>query len=730
MADQEIVNKYRKLLRIARPGIDEKDTGMIRDAYRMVEKVCQKRPKYAGKNLLHHTLDIALIVAGEMGLSKTSIIGALLFTIHEEPDYSRDAIEKRFGTQEAVIIEGLAKISQVDTQKTSYQSEKFRKLLLNLASDIRVILIKLAERLADMRVFEVYPAGKRLPVANETLHLYAPLAHRLGLYNIKSELEDLSMKYTNPKEYRFISRKLEETTAIRNRFIKGFSDPLKKILTSAGYAFEIKGRLKSIYSIWLKMKNQSLEFEEVFDLFAIRIILKSKPQREKADCWQVYSFVTDLYQPNPQRLRDWISVPKTNGYESLHTTVVGPGGKWVEVQIRTERMNEIAEKGYAAHWKYKGLKSETAIEEWLMKMREILEIQEHESPDFIDQVKLNLYSDEVFVFTPKGDLIQLPAGSTLLDFAFEIHTEVGSSCVGGKVNNKNVSIRYRLQNGDQISIMTAKTQKPKSDWLNFVVTSKARTKIRQALNEEKYKLAEAGKEIAKRRFRNWKVPFKDENIKKLLHQYKLKTSQDLYYLISTEKIDLTEMKSFLLRDEEKETIKTARKSEELPSRKPLERHVKYAEYLVIEGKVKNLDYKLSKCCNPVLGDEIFAFVTISDGIKIHRTDCPNAHQLLTKYPYRVLNAKWTNSDGISSFHTVIKVSGIDEVGIVNRISDVISDDPNVTMRSISIESKDGLFEGVLKVLVSDVKHLDALLRKFLRIKGILKAVRYDDPEID
>jgi GTP pyrophosphokinase len=475
------------------------------------------------------------------------------------------------------------------------------------------------------------------------------------------------------------------------------------------------------------MKNQNLEFEEVYDLFAIRIILKSSPEREKADCWQVYSYVTDLYQPNPQRLRDWISVPKTNGYESLHTTVVGPGGRWVEVQIRTERMNEIAEKGYAAHWKYKGLKTENVIEDWLMRMREILETQEHESPDFIDQVKLNLYSDEVFVFTPKGDLKQLPAGSTLLDFAFEIHTDIGSTCIGGKVNNKNVSIRYQLQNGDQIAILTSKSQKPKSDWLNFVVTSKAKTKIKQALNEEKFKLAESGKEIAKRRFRNWKVPFNDENIKRLLNQYKLKTSQDLYYLIALEKIDLGEIKAFLLRDESKETTRPLSKSVDLPARESVKQDVTYDEYLVIENKVRNLDYKLAKCCNPILGDEIFAFVTISDGIKIHRANCPNAHQLLTKYPYRVLNAKWKHADGRTSFHTIIKVSGIDEVGIVNRISDVVSNDPKVTMKSISVESKDGMFEGVLKVFVTGSKHLEALLRKFLRIEGVLKAVRYDEP---
>jgi len=728
--DMEITNRYKSLIRIIKPVVEKDDLKQIRKALNLANELCHEKKTITGEPHVLHAISVARIVVEEIGLGAPSVICALLYDLTDEPCFPQETIKEQFGEQVWQILNGLSKISGIDTKKTHLQAENFRKLLLNLATDVRVILIKLADQLEYMRNLKSVKKETQLQVSSETYFLYAPLSHRLGLYNIKSEMEDLSMKYTDPKKYQFISRKLKETTSSRNRFIKEFSEPLKKILSNAGYAFEIKGRLKSIHSIWLKMKKQNLEFEEVFDLFAIRIILKSSTEREKADCWQVYSYVTDLYQPNPQRLRDWISVPKTNGYESLHTTVVGPGGRWVEVQIRTERMNEIAEKGYAAHWKYKGLKTENVIEEWLMRMREILETQEYESPDFIDQVKLNLYTDEVFVFTPKGDLKQLPAGSTLLDFAFEIHTEIGSTCVGGKVNNKNVSIRHQLQNGDQIAILTSKNQKPKSDWLNFVVTSKAKTKIKQALNEEKFKLAETGKEIVKRRFRNWKVPFNDENVKRLLHQYKLKTSQDLYYLISIEKIDLGEMKNFLLRNEEKETTKQVPKSDDLVARESLERDVRYEEYLVIDNKVKNLDYKLSKCCNPILGDEIFAFVTISDGIKIHRTDCPNAHQLLTKYPYRVLNAKWTDPDGRSSFHTVIRISGIDEIGIVNRISDVVSDDRKVTMRSISVESKDGMFEGVLKVFVSDTKHLEALLRKFLRIKGVLKAARFDEPAME
>jgi len=727
--DKEITNRYKGLLRVIKPIVNKDDLKQIREALNLAVKLCQDKKTLTGTPYVFHAISVSRIVVAEIGLSTPSIICALLHDLTDEPGFSIDEVKEQFGDQVVEILDGLSKISGIDTKKTHLQSENFRRLLLNLAADIRVILIKLADRLEYMRNLKGVKKEIQLQMASETYFLYAPLSHRLGLYNIKSEMEDLSMKYTDSKRYQLISRKLKETTISRNRFIREFSEPLKETLTKAGYTFDIKGRLKSIHSIWLKMKKQNLEFEEVFDLFAIRIILKSKPEREKADCWQVYSYVTDLYQPNPQRMRDWISVPKTNGYESLHTTVVGPGRKWVEVQIRTDRMNEIAEKGYAAHWKYKGLKTEKGIEEWLMRMREILETQEHESSDFIDQVKLNLYSEEVFVFTPKGDLKQLPAGSTVLDFAFEIHTEVGSTCVGGKVNNKNVSIRHVLQNGDHISILTAKNQKPKSDWLNFVVTSKARTKIKQVLNAEKYKLAEAGKEIAKRRFRNWKIPFSDENIKKLLNQYKLNTSQDLYYLIYIEKLDLAGIKSFLTK-EEKEDVKPVIKQDDYPIKEKVRRDSTFDDFLVIDNKVKNLDYKLSKCCNPIFGDDVFGFVTISDGVKIHRINCPNAQQMMTKYPYRILNAKWTQSDGSSSFQTVIKVSGIDDIGLVSRISDVVAKDSKVIMRSISIESKDGMFEGVLKVLVSDINHLEGLLRRFLRIKGILKAVRYDEPTVE
>jgi len=478
-------------------------------------------------------------------------------------------------------------------------------------------------------------------MASETYFLYAPLAHRLGFYNIKSEMEDLAVKYLEPEQYNYVDCKLKQTTASRNKLIRDFSIPLKEKLEKQGFRFTIKSRTKSIHSIMLKMKKQGVEFEEVYDLFAVRIIIESDSENEKSDCWRAYSIVTDLYQPNPSRLRDWISIPKSNGYESLHTTVVGPRGKWVEVQIRSFRMDEIAEKGLAAHFKYKGIKGEGGLDTWLSKMREILESSEKEDNAFLDQVRSGLYTDEVFVFTPKGDLRQLPAGATVLDFAFDIHTDVGASCVGGKVNGKNVTIKYVLQNGDHVSITRSKNQRPKQDWLSFVVTTKAKTKIKQVLNEEKTKAAAEGKEILMRRLKNWKIGYGDLVISKLLNSYNLKTAQDLYYLIATEKIELLDIKEVLSREETLVTPLPASLIPEREYKEPVDSQ--YSEYLIIEDRVEGLDYKLSKCCNPVYGDNVFGFVTILDGIKIHRKNCPNAQNLMDRYPYRVIAARWSES---------------------------------------------------------------------------------------
>jgi len=569
-----------------------------------------------------------------------------------------------------------------------------------------------------MRNLDNAPEKERLPMASETYFLYAPLAHRLGFYNIKSEMEDLAVKYLEPEQYTYVECRLKQTTASRNKLIRDFSIPLKEKLEKQGFKFTIKSRTKSIHSIMLKMKKQGVDFEEVYDLFAVRIILESQGDNEKSDCWRAYSVVTDLYQPNPSRLRDWISIPKSNGYESLHTTVVGPRGKWVEVQIRSER----AEKGLAAHFKYKGIKGEGGLDSWLSKMREILESSEKEDNAFLDQVRSGLYTDEVFIFTPKGDLRQLPVGATVLDFAFDIHTDVGSTCVGAKVNGKNVTIKHVLQNGDHVSIIRSKNQKPKQDWLSFVVSTKAKTKIKQVLNEEKTKAAADGKEILMRRMKNWKIVYGDTLIQKLLNSYSLKTAQDLYYLIATEKIELLQIKEVLLQDDPVEATPPAPSLPERETKESVDSQV--SDYLIIEDRVEGLDYRLSKCCNPVFGDSVFGFVTISEGIKIHRTSCPNAHNMMARYPYRVIAARWSKSKSSPSFVAAIKITGIEDTGMVNKIADVIADQKAV-VRSFNYNMSDGLFEGILNIMVPNSDILQSIIRKLQGIKGILKTSRYD-----
>ena len=546
---QKIRAGYRALLQATKNTVAAEDIPKIRRAMDLAVEACGDKIILTGEPEILHALSVARIIAGEMGLGLTTIITALLHDSFNSLSLKPKELEKEFGRKAVEILNGFSRITSIDSMQSSYQAENFRKLLLSLADDVRVILIKLVERLEYMRNLDNAPEKDRLPMASETYFLYAPFAHRLGYYNIKSEMEDLAVKYLEPDQYNYVECRLKQTTASRNKLIRDFSGPLKEKLEKQGFRFTIKSRTKSIHSIMLKMKKQGVEFEEVYDLFAVRIIIDSESENEKSDCWRAYSIVTDLYQPNPSRLRDWISIPKSNGYESLHTTVVGPRGKWVEVQIRSTRMDEIAEKGLAAHFKYKGIKGEGGLDTWLSKMREILESSEKEDNAFIDQVRSGLYTDEVFVFTPKGDLRQLPAGATVLDFAFDIHTDVGASCVGGKVNGKNVTIRYVLQNGDHVSVFRSKNQKPKQDWLSFVITNKAKTKIKQVLNEEKTKAAADGKEILMRRLKNWKIDYGDTVIQKLINAYNFKTAQDLYYLIATEKIDLLQIKEVLLKEE-------------------------------------------------------------------------------------------------------------------------------------------------------------------------------------
>ncbi|HPI69227.1 MAG TPA: RelA/SpoT family protein [Bacteroidales bacterium] len=723
MTTQKINSGYRALLQSAKNTVAASDIPKIRKALDLAIKTCGESETITGEAKILHALSVARIVAGEMGLGLTSIITALL---HDSYDYltvnERD-IEKKFGSKVVEILKGFSRISTIDSMQSSYQAENFRKLLLSLADDVRVILIKLVERLEYMRNLDNAPEEEKIPLSSETYFLYAPLAHRLGFYNIKSELEDLAVKYLEPEQYRYVEERLKQTTASRNKLIRDFSRPLQEKLIKQGFRFTIKSRTKSIHSIMQKMKQQGIDFDEVYDIFAIRIIIDSEKGNDKSDCWRVYSVVTDLYQPNPSRLRDWISVPKSNGYESLHTTVVGPRGKWVEVQIRSRRMDEVAEKGLAAHFRYKGVKGEGGLEMWLTRMREILESSDKEDRDFLDQVRSGLYTDEVFVFTPKGDLRQLPAGATVLDFAFDIHTDIGSSCVAGKVNGKNVTIKHVLQNGDHVDIIRSKNQKPKQDWLSFVVTNKAKTKIKLALNEEKAKAAADGKEILMRRLKNWKIPYGDSVIQKLINHYGFKTAQDLYYMIDTGKIELLEIKEILQEPDPSvsRTVQSPVPEKEIKATIGSQ----FTDYLLIEDKVEGLDYRLAKCCNPVFGDSIFGFITISEGIKIHRTGCPNAHNLMSKYPYRVIAARWSEAKTGTSFITSIKISGVEQIGIVNRISEVISDF-TITVRNFSYSMENSMFEGTISLLVPNNDVLYAFMKKIQSIKGILKVVRQNN----
>ncbi len=718
-----INSSYRGLLRASAGFLADGDVRKIRKALNIAIDSCGDKKTITGDSMILHSISVARIVAGEMNLGTNSVIAALLHDSINDLNLSADGISGEFGKNVGAILEGLRKVNSVETKHSGNQAEGFRKLLLSLADDVRVIAIKLIERVDEMRHLEGAEEAARLALASETYFLYAPLAYRLGFYNLKTEMEDLAMKYLEPVHYNEIECKLRQTTSSRNKLIREFTIPLHEKLDNLKINYTIKSRTKSIHSIWQKMRKQGVDFEEVFDIFAIRIVIDTTPQKEKSECWQVYSVVTDIYQPNPSRLRDWISVPKSNGYESLHTTVIGPRGKWVEVQIRSKRMDEVAEKGLAAHYRYKGLKGERGgLEAWLSKMRELLETPVNEEDGFIEQIKSGLYSDEVFVFTPKGELRQLPAGSTVLDFAFDIHTEVGSHCTGALVNGKNVTFKYILRNGDQISVLTSKNQKPNSGWLSIVTSSKARTRIKQALNEERVLQAASGKEILTRRLKNWKIVYSDTIVNRLLERYNLKNSQELYVQINNGDIALLELKEFLLSSE---TDSSAVEPMVPPEKDRSEKkELSYADFLIIENKIEGIDYKLAKCCNPVYGDPVFGFVTIAEGFKIHRTACPNAEWMISRYPYRIVPARWTESRQSPSFIASIKVTGIEDMGIVSKISDTITNF-KVIMRGFNYKMNDGLFEGQIQVSVPNVNTLYALIAKIQSIKGVTRAIRSD-----
>ncbi len=722
---KEILKRYRALLKACKPNLQKGDKRLIRQAFDMSLESHQDMRRKSGEPYIYHPIAVAQIAAEEIGLGTTSIVCALLHDVVEDTDITLEDIELVFGKKVAKIIDGLTKISGVFDYNSSLQAENFRKMLLTLADDVRVILIKLADRLHNMRTMEHMPREKQLKISSETIYLYAPLAHRLGLYAMKSELEDLAMKYTEPSTYKYIAKNLNEKKAEREKFIKEFIDPIQKILNEQGLKAEVYGRPKSIHSIWNKMRNKNIPFEEVYDLFAIRIILNSKIDQEKADCWKAYSIVTDFYRPNPDRLRDWVSSPKANGYESLHTTVMGPKGQWVEVQIRTERMNEIAEKGFAAHWKYKEAPNaeNSGLDQWLQKVREMLKNPESNALDFIDDFKMNLFSDEIFIFTPKGALRQLPVGATALDFAFDIHSDLGASCIGAKVNHKLVPLSYTLQNGDQVEIITSGKQSPKEDWLSFVITAKAKSKIKSSLKEEKKKIAEDGKEILERKMKSLKIPFTTENLNKITTYFRLHASQDLMYQVAKGLIDISDLKNYLTAEKhlDQKVHERTEPSEFIKKLKTDE-----IDTLLIGEDLQKIDYKLSSCCNPIPGDDVFGFVTVGEGIKIHRTSCPNAAKLMSNFGYRIVKAKW-NSQKQLAFLTGIKIIGIDEVGLINNLTTVISNDFKVNMRSITVDSHEGIFEGSIMVYVNDTIHLDNLIAKLKLVRGVTDVIRFDTP---
>ena len=704
---------YKTLRQISNSFLPEAQKEKLTEAYKQAEYSEELSADFGS------ALEIATIAIKELGLSKAALCTVVLYPLVKHGQYNIENTKADFSDEIALILGGLTRVKKLYGKTSTMETENFRKLLLTLAEDVRVIFIMLSERLFYMRNLKDKPVDVQQNIARETAYLYAPLAHRMGLYKIKTEMEDLSLKYTFPDIYKEIANKLSETKKNRDLYIENFIAPLKEKLTAAGLKFSIKGRTKSIYSIWNKMKKQNTTFEGIYDLFAIRVILDSELEKEKAECWQVYSVVTDMYQPNPKRLRDWLSIPKTNGYESLHTTVMGPEGKWVEVQIRTERMDEVAEKGMAAHWKYKGIQGEANMDAWLKNLRDALESQDLKAEEYMDEFKLNLYDEEVFVFTPNGDLHKLRKGATLLDFAFSIHTKLGCTCIGGKLGNKNVTISYVLKNGDQIEVLTSSNQKPRADWLKLVTTSKAKQKIRQVIKETETNEANMGREIILRRFKNWKIEFDEARLSRLAKKLSYKTISELYIDINNEEIDILDFKEdYLNFDKKEEPAPENISAESYKGNDKLSKD----DVLIINNETKGVQYTMAKCCNPIYGDEIFGFVGVSGGIKIHRKNCPNAPQLMTKFGYRIVNAAWEASSNEQSICTLY-VSGRDDLGVITNISSLISKENSVTLRSISIDSDAGSFDGKLVLTVKDLESLERIIQKIKNVNGVHSVVR-------
>ena len=730
-----LVSLYRTLLKGLGENFQPNDIRLLKDyLQKAIEAEALPRDNF-GLNPVIKDIQTSLIVVDEMGMRRASVLAIMLHGCVQRGVLPMSEVKTLFGDDVATIINGLVRINQLYEKSPAIESENFRNLLLSFAEDMRVVLIMIADRVNLMRqIRDVEDNEGRLRVANEAAYLYAPLAHKLGLYKLKSELEDLSLKYIEKEMYYHIREKLNATKEARDRYIAQFIGPIEEKLREAGLNFHIKGRTKSIHSIYQKMKKQKTTFEGIYDLFAIRVILDSAVEREKMECWQVYSIVTDMYQPNPKRLRDWLSVPKSNGYESLHITVLGPNNTWVEVQIRTERMDAIAERGLAAHWRYKGVKGESGLDEWLTSIREALEHSDGDDLKMMDQFKMDLYEDEVYVFTPKGDLFKLAKGATLLDFAFHIHTNVGSKCVGGRINGKNVTIRQKLNSGDTVEILTSNSQSPKTGWLDIATTSRAKTKIRQALKEISSRQAEFGKETFERKLKNRKLDYDEPVMMHLIKKMGYKEVNPFYQAISEEKLDINDVVERYVAQLKYETDPLQRAAEEGPAksaenfnlRPDDELHSRTnfnSDVLVIDRGLKGIDFTLAKCCNPIYGDEVFGFVTSGGGIKVHRCDCPNANQLRERFGYRIVKAKWAGKNAGSQYEIRLRVIGNDDIGIVNNITSIISKEQHLMLRNISIDSYDGLFSGTLTVMVDDTSKLELLIKKLRTVKGVKQVNR-------
>jgi GTP pyrophosphokinase len=726
--NKAIAREYKELLRISYQTLTPEDKKLIRKAFDVSVDAHHEQRRKSGEAYIFHPIAVAKIVASEIGLGATSIAAALLHDVVEDTDITVLDIEKMFNPKVAQLVEGLTKISKIQKDlNSSTQAENFRKMILTLNDDVRVILIKLADRLHNMQTMESMEEYKQTKIASETLYIYAPLAHRLGLYNIKTQLEDLGLKYTEPAVYKDIVNKIKETKEEQDAYIKNISEILKKSLDAEGIEYVIKGRPKSIYSIRRKMKAQNVSYEEVYDKFALRIVYKSNPHDEKFVAWKIYSIVTDHYRPSPSRLRDWISSPKSTGYEALHITVMGPLGRWVEVQVRSERMDEIAEKGYAAHYKYKqGATEESGLDVWLNLLKEALENQEKNAVDFVEDFKMNLYSKEIFVFTPTGEIKSLPKGATSLDFAFSIHSAIGVHTRGTRVNGKLVPLNFELKSGDQIEVITSVNQKPTPHWLNYVTTSRAKTKIKNVLNENTKKVAEDGKELLTRKLRHLKVALNEKTINELVVYFKLKTSLDLFYKVGIGSIENQQLKDFAALKSNSIINFFKNKIKRSPS--TATEHINKEEIntnydlLVFGAEQDKLDYKLSACCNPIVGDEVFGFITINEGIKVHKKDCPNALSMQSNYAYRVIKAKWIDSSQ-QEFKAVLIITGMDFLGLTNELTKVISSNMNINIQSISLTTEAGLFNGKVAVIVKNNAILEKMMAKIRKIDGIDKVTR-------